>query len=212
MNYAMACIMAGLGCLATQPICFAGEGNQDQLVAQVHQSDSNPGDSDDVDPTQDGQAGSDGRGYGAVGTSGTDDTTITSSPSTYTGGTGTYESLRSPVDNYIADIIKKDGNANKNHLVMISATWCAPCNRMLPMLEKLKNEGYIIYIFKVDKDPHKGLERLYKAKMYPTFLVYEGGKEIHRTAGSTTTEKWFKERLKKAPKPEPTPKNPYDGL
>lgn len=208
MNYALAFIVAGLGCLATQSLCFSCQGNQDQLVAEVSQPSGDRRNSVHSDTQEDGQRGSDGRGHGTTGASGTN---TTASPSGYREVGTTYESLRVPLNDYIADVIKKDGNANKNHLVMISATWCAPCNRMLPMMEKLKKEGYIIYVFKVDKEGFENMDRLYKAKMYPTFLVYDGGKEVNRTTGSTTTEKWFRERLKKEVKPEPK-ENPYENL
>jgi thioredoxin 1 len=204
MNNALAFIVAGLGCLATQSVCFACQGNQDQLVAEVSQLDSDSGDSVYADLEKDGRRGSDGRGHEAVGTN------TTSSPSGYREVGTTYESLRVPLNDYISDVIKKDGNANKNHLVMISATWCAPCNRMLPLMEQLKKEGFIIYVFKVDKKGYEDYARLYKAKLFPTFLVYDGGKEVNRTTGSTTTEKWFRERLKKdVPK---KPDNPYENL
>lgn len=208
MTNAMAYIVAILGCLATQSLCFSCQGSQDQLVEEVSQPDGDRGNILHTATTTNGQRRSDGRGHGTVGTSGTNTTT---SPSGYREIGTTYESLRVPLNDYIADVIKKDGNANKNHLVMISATWCAPCNRMLPLMEQLKKEGYIIYVFKVDKKGFENMDRLYKAKMYPTFLVYDGGKEVNRTTGSTTTEKWFRDRLKKDVEPE-KPENPYEGL
>ena len=78
-------------------------------------------------------------------------------------------------------------------------------------MEQLKKEGFIIYVFKVDKKGYEDYARLYKAKLFPTFLVYDGGKEVNRTTGSTTTEKWFRERLKKDVQPA-KPENPYENL
>lgn len=209
MTNAVAYIMAILGCLATQSICVSSEWKQDQLEAEVFQLDSNTRNDVHSDTQTDGRRGSDRQGHGTVGTSRNDG--ATTSEGGYREIGTTYESLRVPLNDYISDVIKKDGNANKNHLVMISASWCGPCNRMLPLMEQLKKEGYIIYVFKVDKKGYEDYARLYKAKLYPTFLVYDGGKEVNRTTGSTTTEKWFRDRLKKQETPE-KPENPYENL
>jgi len=101
--------------------------------------------------------------------------------------------------------IIEDGNEKKNYLVMLTAEWCHWCKKMYPLMKSLKADGYLVYVFDVDEPQNKDFPKKYKARAYPQFLIYENGKEKHRTAGATE-EKWFVKRLVKQDN------NPYDGI
>jgi len=53
---------------------------------------------------------------------------------------------------------------------------------MHPIIEKLKAEGYIVYVFDVDRS--QADEKL-RAQAYPTIVVFDKGKEIKRFVGVT---------------------------
>lgn len=110
-----------------------------------------------------------------------------------------------PVD-FTPKFITNDGNEFKNYAVVVGASWCTFCKDMLPAVDKLRGEGYLVYYLEVDTKEHKGLERpdAYKATNYPTVLVYDDGKETRRVTG-TQSEKWLRSLLKPYPKPSPKP-------
>jgi thiol-disulfide isomerase/thioredoxin len=112
--------------------------------------------------------------------------------------------------------IKDQGNENKNYVVMISASWCAPCKKMYPHMLDLREQGYIIYIFDTTQTEFEDYAALYAIDAYPTFIVYDKGKEVRRSEG-LTNKTWFKKHLKlkkdqKDEEPDVEPSNPYDGL
>lgn len=115
---------------------------------------------------------------------------------------------------FTPDIIKKAGNENKNYLVMVTASWCGPCRRMYPIMEELRKEGYIVYVFDITKKDFENFPALYNVHAFPTFIIFENGAEVTRKIGRTEKE-WFTERLKtKAEQPDEPEKNTdiYDGL
>lgn len=109
----------------------------------------------------------------------------------------------------------KKKHCKMNYAIMISASWCGPCRAMYPTLEKLREEGYLIYIYRIDE--FKNIDAQFDVNAFPTFIVFDKGKEVARTVGITDKE-WFKTNLKTADeqkkKPEPPvhPVNPYDEL
>lgn len=114
---------------------------------------------------------------------------------------------------FTPDYIKEQGFENHNYVVMISADWCKWCKKMYPDLLELRKKGYIVYIFETNRPEFKNYAALYKATAYPTFIVFDGGKEVDRTVGKTE-EKWFTDRLvvKDNQKPVREQYNPYKAL
>lgn len=107
--------------------------------------------------------------------------------------------------------IRLDGNKGKNYLVMISADWCLPCKRMYPTMAELKKQGYIVYIFDTTIEEFQDYAALYNTNAYPTFIIFDKGKETDRTLGMTQ-EKWFKDHLKVKEEQQVEVDNPYEGL
>ena len=68
-----------------------------------------------------------------------------------------------------------------NKLLVFTASWCAPCNNIRVILNKLKTiENIIIY----DVDSNRELTDKYKVGAVPTFIVLDSnGKEINRHVG-----------------------------
>lgn len=68
--------------------------------------------------------------------------------------------------------------AKPNKLVVVSATWCGPCKRMYPIVEKLRSEGY-------DAEVVYDYEGPVKITAYPTILFLRDGKVIYKNIGVT---------------------------
>lgn len=104
----------------------------------------------------------------------------------------------------------KNGDCLRNYAIMISATWCSPCKRMYPVVEELRKEGYKIYVYTIDTEEFRDLDAKYNVSRYPTFIVFNKGKETKRRSG-ITKPKWFSDNLtvyKDEDDEEDT--NPYD--
>ncbi len=69
-------------------------------------------------------------------------------------------------------------------LVDFFATWCGPCQTMMPVLEQLKQElGDKVKIIKVDVDKNQPLATKFNVRGVPAFLIFKNGKQIWRGAG-----------------------------
>ncbi|AZQ43407.1 thioredoxin [Nonlabens ponticola] len=69
-------------------------------------------------------------------------------------------------------------------LVDFYATWCGPCQTMMPVLEQLKDDlkdG--IKIIKVDVDKNKALATKFAVRGVPAFMIFKNGKQVWRGAG-----------------------------
>ena len=72
----------------------------------------------------------------------------------------------------------------KGVLLDFTATWCGPCQKMSPLISRLKREGYPIK--KVDVDQEPDLARRFKVTSIPAFVLVIEGQEVARSVGSTT--------------------------
>ena len=84
---------------------------------------------------------------------------------------------------------------NKIVVLDFYASWCAPCLKMMPTIDKLSAEmkGKVAFE-KVDSDANKALVAEYKIDEIPTFLIYKNGKMTMRAVGFQT-EKAFRDML-----------------
>ena len=69
-------------------------------------------------------------------------------------------------------------------LVDFWATWCGPCHMIAPEIEKLaqRMSGQAL-VLKLDTDAQPELSQRYQVRSIPTLAVFQGGKEVERTAG-----------------------------
>lgn len=70
-------------------------------------------------------------------------------------------------------------------LVMIDffATWCGPCTKLHPVLEKLAAASDAYDIVKVDIDENPDLADKFNVSAVPTLLIFKDGKSISRSEG-----------------------------
>ncbi len=74
--------------------------------------------------------------------------------------------------------------ADKPVLVDFYATWCPPCKKLAPIINELAGEyeGRANFV-KVDGDKSRDLMSEYGVKVYPTVLIFSGGKPVKKILG-----------------------------
>jgi thioredoxin 1 len=73
---------------------------------------------------------------------------------------------------------------NKNtvkEFLYFSASWCEPCKTLSPIMEELKNEGYIVK--KIDVDSNPELSQNFGIRNIPTVILTIGGADGGRKIG-----------------------------
>ena len=69
-------------------------------------------------------------------------------------------------------------------IVMVSASWCGPCQKMLPFIDELKKQGINIVAIESDKEPCA-----FTVSGYPTFIFTVDGVEKSRSQAGTQHSK-----------------------
>lgn len=95
--------------------------------------------------------------------------------------------------------------APKGVLLDFTATWCGPCQKMSPLVSRLKREGYPIRKVDVDQEPE--LARRFNVSSIPAFVLVVEGKEVARSVGATT-ESSLRRMLARIPSAEPAQPKP----
>ncbi|MDE7427172.1 MAG: thioredoxin family protein [Muribaculaceae bacterium] len=69
-------------------------------------------------------------------------------------------------------------------LVEFYATWCPHCQRMMPVVDQIKEllEGSV-NVYQLDIDQNQELADTEKINATPTFVIYKNGKEAWRESG-----------------------------
>lgn len=75
-----------------------------------------------------------------------------------------------------------------DRVVIVGATWCAPCQRLKPTIKQVKSEGYDVNY--IDIESWKGEE----VSSVPTTFYYRGTTPLSKTVGLWTAEQ-FKSRV-----------------
>lgn len=66
-------------------------------------------------------------------------------------------------------------------LVDISADWCAPCNVLMPILDKLAEDYQGEFLLaKVDADENMRIAGRFKVRGFPTVIAFVKGEEVDR--------------------------------
>jgi thioredoxin 1 len=76
-------------------------------------------------------------------------------------------------------------DSNIPTLVDFYATWCGPCQAMMPVLEQLKNKmGSEVRILKIDVDKNPDISDKFKVRGVPTFVLFKSGEILWRQSGA----------------------------
>lgn len=71
-------------------------------------------------------------------------------------------------------------------IVEFGATWCGPCQRQAPILEKFATENASVKICAIDIDDAPTVTAKLGIRSVPTLLVFEGGKQTGMKVGLTS--------------------------
>lgn len=83
----------------------------------------------------------------------------------------------------IIEIVKETiKNSNSPVILKFFATWCAPCRRLQPIVQKVHEHfGDSIIIINIDVDMYKALCHEYNIRHIPTLVYFKNGAEQRRT-------------------------------
>ncbi len=73
-------------------------------------------------------------------------------------------------------------------LVDFWASWCGPCQMVLPIIEELADEVKDAKICKVNVDEQMELAKEYRVMSIPTFIVFKDGKKVKSAMGAKSKE------------------------
>jgi len=83
--------------------------------------------------------------------------------------------------------------ANKLVLVDIGATWCPPCRKMTPVIDKVKSQfANKLYFLAVDGGIDMDVIKHLQFETLPTFIIYKNGKEVWRKTGIVEEDEFVK--------------------
>lgn len=80
-------------------------------------------------------------------------------------------------------------NSTKAVLIEFFATWCPHCQRMMPVVEQVKELlAGRANVYQLDIDRNEELASKEGVETVPTFIVYQDGKEMWRHSGEIDGE------------------------
>ncbi|MBT4122055.1 thioredoxin [bacterium] len=96
-------------------------------------------------------------------------------------------------DNFESEVLKSD----KPVLVDFFATWCGPCQMLMPIIEELSEEyDGKVKIATLDIDENQELAQKYQVSSVPSLVIFKDGEEVERMMGLQPKE-ILKEKLDK---------------
>lgn len=87
--------------------------------------------------------------------------------------------LHITTENFESEVL----NADQPVLVDFWATWCGPCQMLLPVIEELAEEEKDAKICKINVDEQPELAEKYRVMTIPTLAVFKGGKVVEKSVG-----------------------------
>lgn len=79
-------------------------------------------------------------------------------------------------------------SGDKPVFVDFYATWCGPCQMMIPVIEELAKEAKGFAVTKLDIDQAPKIAAKYNVMSVPTFIIFKDGKEVARMMGAMSKD------------------------
>ena len=75
-------------------------------------------------------------------------------------------------------------NSDKTVLLDFWASWCAPCRRVVPIVEEIADELRDIKVGKINVDEEPELANKFSIMSIPTLVVMKNGKIVQQVSGA----------------------------
>ena len=75
-------------------------------------------------------------------------------------------------------------NSDKTVLLDFWASWCAPCRRVVPIVEEIADERRDIKVGKINVDEEPELASKFSIMSIPTLVVMKNGKIVQQVSGA----------------------------
>ena len=75
-------------------------------------------------------------------------------------------------------------NSDKTVLLDFWASWCAPCRRVVPIVEEIADERRDIKVGKINVDEEPELANKFNIMSIPTLVVMKNGKIVQQVSGA----------------------------
>ena len=92
-------------------------------------------------------------------------------------------------DAFAADVLESD----RPVVVDFTASWCAPCRVMTPVLEELAAEREDLRFVQLDIDANPATAARYDVMAAPTFMVFNRGEPVLTLVGSRPKRRFAEE-------------------
>ena len=79
-------------------------------------------------------------------------------------------------------------HSDKPVLVDFWASWCGPCQMVLPIMDEIADERSDIKVCKINVDEQKELARQFRVMSIPTLAVFKNGEMVNRSTGAKPKE------------------------
>lgn len=86
--------------------------------------------------------------------------------------------------NFEQEVMKSE----KPVLVDFWASWCGPCQMVLPIVQEIAEERKDIKVCKINVDEEKELAKQFRILSIPTLMVIKNGTIAERSSGAKTKE------------------------